>query len=103
MGQDCWVRFIYFYFYILIKDRVSFQINSEINLSNYSYVFLLDVNFKNLMIGLYVLYVLNMHVKFCSNRMLFIIQLKNIIFMHNFLPQKLENFKHTIDDIAIDL
>ena len=55
------------------------------------------------MVGLYVLYVLNMHVKFCLNRMLFIIQLKNIIFMHNFLPQKLENFKHTIDDIVIDL
>ena len=103
MGQDCWVRFIYFYFYILIKDRVSFQINLEINLSNYSYVFLLDVNFKNLMVGLYVIYVLNMHVKFCSNRMLFIFQSKNIIFMHNFLPQKLENFKHIIDNIATDL
>ena len=34
--------------------------------------------------------VLNMHIKFRSNRMLFIIRLINLFFIHNFRSQKLE-------------
>ena len=40
--------------------------------------------FKNLTIALHVLYVLNIHVKFCVNWMLFTIQSINLFFMHNF-------------------
>ena len=50
---------------------------------------------------MYVLYVLNTHVKFPSNRMLFTIQLINLFFVHNFRPKKLE-IKYLIDNIAID-
>ena len=45
----------------------------ERNLSNFSYIFLLDVNFENLTIEFHVLYVLKTHAKFCSNWMLFTI------------------------------
>ena len=50
----------------------------------------MTVYFENLIIGLNVLYVLNMYVKFRSNQKLFTIRLKNLFFKHNFLPQKLE-------------
>ena len=40
---------------------------------NYFYNVLFYVNFKNLTIELHILYVLNIHVKFCSNRILFTI------------------------------
>ena len=51
---------------------------------------LLNSYFKNLIVGLFILYVLNIHVNFNSNKMLFIIQLINLFFMHNFRPQKLK-------------
>ena len=53
--------------YKVIKYRISL----ERNLSNLSYIFLLHVNFKNLTIRLRVFNVLNTHVKFRSNRMVF--------------------------------
>ena len=37
------------------------------NPSNSPYISLLNMNFENLIIGLYILYVLITHVKFCSN------------------------------------
>ena len=37
-----------------------------LNLS-YIYIFLLNINFENLIIGVHVIYILNMHVKFRSN------------------------------------
>ena len=45
-------------------------------------------------------YILNTHVKFHSNLVLFTIRSINLFFMHNFLPQK---FKHVIDNITINL
>ena len=47
------------------------------------------VNFKNLTIEFHVPYVLNMHIKFHSNRMLFTIRSINLFFIHNFRFQKL--------------
>jgi len=46
--------------------------------------------FENLTIGFHVLYVLNTHIKFCVNEMLFIIQYRNLFFKHNFILQKLQ-------------
>ena len=43
------------------------------NSFNSSYIFLLDVGFENLSVGLYVLYILNVHVQFHSNQLLFTI------------------------------
>ena len=53
---------------------------------NYSYIFLLKVNFENLIIRLYFFCVLNTHVKFLSNHVLFIARSINLFFMHTFLP-----------------
>ena len=65
-------------------------------------------NFENLSVRLYVLYVLNIYIKFCVNRILFNIQFINLFFTQNFiLPKKKKknhlNFKHLIVDIAINL
>ena len=46
-------------------------------------------SFKNLIGELYNLYVLNTHVKFHTNQILFIIRIINLIFIHNFRLQKL--------------
>ena len=40
--------------------------------------------FKNLTIGLHIFYVLNKHVKFHINQILFSIRFINLFFMHNF-------------------
>ena len=47
------------------------------------------MNFENLTVRLHVLYILNTHVKFRSNRMLFTRSI-NLFFIHNFKPQKFE-------------
>ena len=79
-----------------LYNRVSFQISLKINSSNfnfifiYIYIYIFNVNFKNLIVKFYVSYVLNIHIKFCLNRILFIIQLINLFFIHNFRSQKLE-------------
>ena len=62
----------------------------EKNSSNLSYISFFGVNFKNLTIEFHVPYVLKMHIKFRSNRMLFTIQSINFFFIHNFRFQKLE-------------
>ena len=49
---------------------------------------LLDLSFKNLLVVLQVFYFLNIHVKFHSIQMLFIIPLIKIFFLHNFTPLK---------------
>ena len=46
--------------------------------------------FENLTVKLHILYVLKTHVKFHTNRMLFIIRSINLFFMYNFRLQKLE-------------
>ena len=48
------------------------------------------MNFENLTVRLHVLYILNTHVKFRSNRMLFTIRSINLFFIYNFRSQKLE-------------
>ena len=64
--------------------------------------FFLDVNFENLTIELRVIYILNTHVKFCLNWMLFTIQLINLFLFIN-LDDKNIKFKHLIDVITIYL
>ena len=54
-------------------DKISLQTSLERNSSNFYYIFLVDVNFEYLIVELYVLYVLNILVKFHSNLMLFTI------------------------------
>ena len=58
--------------------------------------------FENSIIGLHVLYILNMHANFHTNRMLFTIQFINSSFMHYLKLQKLE-FIQLIDNMTIDL
>ena len=70
-------------------DKVTLRTSLKKKSSNFVYIFLLDINFENLKIRLHVLYVLNTHVKFRSNRMLFT-RSTNLFFIHNFKPQKFE-------------
>ena len=50
----------------------------------------MTIYFKNLSVGLHILYVVNTHIKFHVNRMLFTIQFINLFFKHNFRLHKLE-------------
>ena len=86
----------------MCSSDLSLQISLERNPSNLLYIFLLDVNFENTIVELHVLYVLNTHVKFHLNRMLFTIQSMNLFFMHNFRLQKLEILAF-VDELAISL
>ena len=52
-------------------NKVSLQTSLERNSSNFSYIPFLGVNFENLAVEFHVPYVLNMHIKFRSNRILF--------------------------------
>ena len=72
------------------------------NSSNFSYISFLDVNFGNLTVEFHVPYVLNMHIKFRSNRMLFTIRLINLFSIHNSRSQKLKILTF-VYDITIDL
>ena len=58
--------------------------------------------FENLTIGLHVLYILNTHVKFRVNWMLFTISSINL-FLYIILNYKNLKFKYLIDDIDIDI
>ena len=71
-------------------NKVSLQTSLERNPSNLSYIPFLGVNFKNLTVEFHVPYVLNMHIKFHSNRILFTIWSINLFFIHNFRLQKLK-------------
>ena len=55
----------------IVVDKVLLQTNLEEKFSNSSNIFLLYVNFENLIVELHAFYVL--YVKFRSNRMLFTI------------------------------
>ena len=72
---------------LVTLDKVFLQTSLKRNILISSYIFLLNVNFENLTSGLYVLYVLNMHVKFRTNKMLFTIRSINLCLVHNFLPK----------------
>ena len=80
------------------------QVISGITLSNVtpSNNLLINLYFENSTFGLHVLYVLNMHANFHTNRMLFIIRFINSSFMHHFKLQKLE-FIQLIDGMTINL
>ena len=63
------------------------------NSSNFLYIYIyifFVVNFENLTVEFYILYILNKHIGFYINQMLFIIQPINLFFIHNFRSQKLE-------------
>ena len=64
--------------------------NLSPNSSNLSYIFFLGMNFENLTIEFHIPYVLNMHIKFRSNQILFTIRSINLFFIHNFRSQKPE-------------
>ena len=61
----------------------------------------MNLYFENFIVGLHVLYVLNMHVNFHTIQMLFTIRSIKSSFMHYFNLQKLE-FIQLIDDMTID-
>ena len=63
---------------------------------------LLNSYFENLTVGLYILYVFNMHANFYTNQMLFTIRFINSYVMQHCKLQKLE-FKQLNDDITIGL
>ena len=71
-------------------NKVSLQIRLEINFLNFSYISFFFVNFENLIIEFHVSYVLNMHIKFHSNRILFTFRPINLFFIHNFRSQTLK-------------
>ena len=54
-------------------NKVSLQTSLERNPTNSSCIFILSVNFENLTVGFHVPYVLNMHIKFRLNWILFTI------------------------------
>ena len=58
---------------ILVIEQSFFQTNLERNFSNFSYISFLGVNFENLTVKFHVPYVLNIHIKFRLNRILFTI------------------------------
>ena len=57
----------------LVWRGFSKKTSFERNFSNLSYISFLGVNFENLTVKFHVPYVLNMHIKFHSNRILFTI------------------------------
>ena len=61
------------------------------------------MNFENLTIEFYIPYVLNMHIKFRSNWILFTIRSIKLFFIHNFRSQKLKILTFFFYDIANDL
>ena len=73
-----------------IKQFFFFQTSLDRKFSNFSYISFFCVNFENLTDEFNVPYILNMHIKFSLNRMLFIIRSINLFFIHNFISQKLE-------------
>ena len=80
------------------------QVTPDIILSNVtiSNNLLMNLYFENSTIKLHVLYVLNVHTKFHTNRMLFTIRSINSSFICYFKLQKLE-FIQLIDRMTIDL
>ena len=74
----------------IIMNKVSRKTTLERNSSNFSYISFLGVNFVNLTFKFHFFYIINMHIKFRSNRILFTIRLINLFFKLNFKSQKLE-------------
>ena len=55
------------------RNKVFFLTSLEKIFSNFSYISFLSVNFENITVEFHVHYVFNMHIKFRSNQILFII------------------------------
>ena len=68
-------------------NKVSLQITLEKNFLNFLYIFFFSVNFENLTIKFHVPYILNIHIKFRLNWILFIIQSINL-FLYTILYHK---------------
>ena len=68
----------------------------------YLFIKILNLKFKNLIIKLYVLYRLNIHIKFNINKILFNIQSTNLFLFVIFYYKNLK-LKYVIDDIVIDI
>ena len=49
----------------------------------YIYIYFFFVNFENLTVEFHILYILNKHISFYINQMLFIIRPINLFFIHN--------------------
>ena len=62
---------IYSFLRKFVYRVIKYKTSLKRNLSNLSYIFLLPMNFKNLTIRLRVFNILNTHVKFHSNWMVF--------------------------------
>ena len=60
------------------------------HISSLPFFFLFFLNFENLIVKFHISYVLNMHIKFRSNWILFTIRSINLFFIHNFRSQKFE-------------
>ena len=65
--------------------------------------FSLGINFKNLTVESYILYVLNTHVKIYSKISVIYYYINKIIFLYIILDYKNMKFKHLINVIVIDL
>ena len=76
---------------LILNNKVSLQTSLKRNSSNLLYISFLGENFENLTVEFHVPYVLNMHIKFRSNRILFVIWSINLFFIHNFRSQKTWN------------
>ena len=66
-----------------LMNKVSLQTSLERNPSNLSYISFSGVNFENLIVKFHIPYVLNMHIKFRSNWILFTIRSINLFCIHN--------------------
>ena len=66
-------------------NKVSLQTSLKRNPLNLSYISFSGVNFENLTVEFQVPYILNMYIKFHSNRILFTMWSINLFFIHNFI------------------
>ena len=67
-------KMIEFFFFWIVKwlkwNKVSFEISLEKNSTNFSYIFILSVNFKNLIVKLYVFIIFFIFAKFQKDQKL---------------------------------
>ena len=83
-------RFVSFWNWVELHFLFAFQyLRNKVSL-NFSYIIFLGVNFENLTVEFHILYVINMHIKFHLNQILFTIWLINLFFIYNFRLQKFE-------------
>ena len=69
----------------LSSNKIFLQISLEKFFSKFLYFSSFSVNFESLTVEFHVPYVLNIHIKFRSNWILFTIRSINLFFIHNFM------------------